>query len=1378
MLNFQRFLIAGFFTLTFIPLVFIEWSSRATIDNVIEENIRNRLAGLTNYKANSIEENLEEKMESLKSFSREGFVTKAMEEINSVYTKEGIDSDAYDIVYDKNYYIFYEYLKLEKHYDVFLMNLSGDIIFTVLKEPDFATSLVDGPYKNSGLAKTFKKVVDTHQTVLSGLDPYDVSGGLHSQFVAVPILNKREVVGVLAIQIDTHKIDEVSSKYTGLGRTGESVFIKPKGDELEIMNVMRGKNEPPFSFSLSKSDSGAELYHTALETSSGFIKAKDIDGDEVYAQWQHIDNTDWAIVVKIDVNEINDDYSDHSDNVIGAFVFVSLLVLVMGYIFSKLVSSPIEKIAKQARLIAGGDLSTNFSESRWYEINQLSNALSSLVNNQSEAIDKLNADVNLRAVVSNVSNTINNNLESQLKNPEVMQMIAKSTGAKVASLYLSTDDDFVFHSSYGLFEQKSLDNRLSKEEGVYAQVALSKEPVWLNHEDHPAYNIKSSLYEAAAVKTLIYPILNGADLVAILELGWDESCSGQTEEILSQISKTFSMAIIASQQKALVETMLEQSMQQSQELLLQKESLEEANNELMEKGVKINKTMKEVEKKSKEIERANRYKSEFLANMSHELRTPLNSMLILAHSLVENADGNLSSDDVEAAEVIHSSGKQLLALINDILDLSKVESGKMEISEIEVELDTMANSLKRRFDKLFAERGNSLNFTISPDIPKQVLLDDTKVNQMLTNLLSNANKFTDNGSIDVSFTAIDSKTLSIAVKDTGIGIPKAKHASIFDAFKQADGSTSRSYGGTGLGLSIVKNYAELLFGKVALDSEEGKGSTFTLFLPLKPVSSNNQTVIKHSKPEQPTVDAITKLDKSSNVVQGQSVSKDQQSDHEFTTPEIFQGHRLSDDRANLDKDKKTILIVEDDLVFAKILSDVVKAQGFNILIEHDGLSAVNTIENYDIDGIILDYMLPHLNGQEIIKRVKETLEQKDIPVHIISALNLTHDQAEGAVNSSVKPVSAHELSNIVNDLVSTNLDKDQILIVEDNQHAYDAICQGIGVKSEAILRAATGQEATDILQNHRPQCIILDLGLPDCYGVDLLKDLDRICDGDLPKVIIYSAGEISEQSIESIKFYTDTVITKSGIHFDELLNAVEEFVQKLPAEYRIENLPEDDTLISASPLVSEVPIEDDVEAPQPQHMYNRRSTDKGFQNPIEASSENTVIPSATDSDTERDCKALLENSTSLLESSALSADEQPTPTKVTSSSGRFNKGDLKLLLVDDQMINTFALAKVLRKHGVNVEIAPGGKEALHKLFEIRSFDIVLMDVMMPDMDGYQATQEIRKHDIFADLPVIAVTAKAMKGDKEKCLEAGMNDFVSKPVDIDELIDCVNKWVPA
>lgn len=1373
MLNFQRFLVAGFFILTFIPLVFIEWSSRNTIENVIEDNIQNRLDSLASYKAQIIEDGIKEKKERLKSFSREVFVSQALDELNESYKKDGIESDSYNAVYDKHYYIFYEYLNLDNHYDVFLVNTDGDIIFTVIKEPDFGTNLITGPYKNSGLAKTVVQTMETNQMTLSGLDPYDVAGGLHSQFLAMPVLDKRQVIGFLAIQIDTHNINKVASKYIGLGQTGESVFIKPNGDNVEIMNVMRGKSDPPFSISLGKTDLGANLYHSALTKASGFIVTKDIDGQEVYARWQNIRGTDWVIVVKMNVDEIQADFSSFRNHVIGTFILVSLFVFVMGYIFSRLVSSPIEKIAKRARLIADGDLSTRFERSRWYEINQLSNALSSLIAKQTQSIDRLNEDVRLRGIVSDVSNTINSNLESQLKAPEVMQKIAQSTGAKVAALYASVESEFVFHSGYGICDDEALDARISQSDGIYSQAVVTKEPIWLNHENQFALNIKSSLYAAKSAKTLIYPVLNGDELVAVLELGWDEIDTGSTEEILNQISKTFSMAIIASQQKELVESMLEQSIKQSQELLEQKESLEEANNELMEKGVKINKTLKEVEKKSKEVEKANRYKSEFLANMSHELRTPLNSMLILAHSLVENHEGNLSEDDVEAAEVIHSSGKQLLALINDILDLSKVESGKMEISEIEVDLSTMAKNFNRRFDKMFAERGNTLSFTVSPDLPSPVLLDDTKVNQMLTNLLSNANKFTKDGSIHVDFNRVDESMMAIAVSDTGIGIPEKKQDVIFDAFKQADGSTSRSYGGTGLGLSIVKKYAELMSGQLLLESKEGEGSTFTLILPLKAAlqtTESKEAQTSNSKLNRRPYSTSNTAD--SSAIQSAPESKDDSS-NQVNLSDTQYVHRLDDDRHQLDVEKKTVLIVEDDPVFAKILSDVVSAQGCNVLIEHDGFSAVRTIENFELDGIILDYMLPHLNGQEIINRVKSTLERTHTPVHIISALDLTDEQTQGAINSTVKPVSSQELSDIVNALVNTSLAEAQILIVEDNQHAFDAICRGIGVKPEAILQARSGQEATDILQSHKPQCIILDLGLPDCYGVDLLKDLDRICDGDLPQIMIYSAGEISEQNIESIKFYTDTIITKSGINFDELLTAVEGFVNKLPAEYMIDNLP-DDTLVpgalNALPDITSA-VESLAETKAPQ-KYSRRATDKKTPEPrldsvsLQADSEHSLG------------SASQLGSANLGHSAEVSAVEaNTTQDKVSSSAlSRFNKEDIKLLLVDDQMINTFALAKVLRKHGVNVEIAPGGKEALNKLFEIRSFDIVLMDVMMPDMDGYEATREIRKHEAFADLPVIAVTAKAMKGDREKCLEAGMNDFVSKPVDMDELIQCVNKWV--
>ncbi len=704
----------------------------------------------------------------------------------------------------------------------------------------------------------------------------------------------------------------------------------------------------------------------------------------------------------------------------------------------------------------------------------------------------------------------------------------------------------------------------------------------------------------------------------------------------------------------------------SEELQAQQEELRATNEELVMKSEVLEKTRLQTEKKSKELEEASRYKSEFLANMSHELRTPLNSLLILSNVLAENDEGHLSEDEVESATVIHESGKHLLGLINEILDLSKVEAGKMTVNNTLINLPILSTAIKSRFNHMAEAKQIGFSINIANDVPTEFISDETKLNQILTNLLSNAIKFTTYGEVSLNINYIESSdilngqepALTFAIVDSGVGIAKEQHAAVFEAFQQADGSTNRQYGGTGLGLSIAQKFSQLLGSKLELESELGKGSTFTLIVPEHPVK-----LVKAEASPMQTPHMIESFDAKNSAPP------------------------FEDDRDNLEADKSLFLIIEDDTNFARILYECCQQQHAQAIIAVDGETGIHLARTYKVTGIILDYMLPGLNGKKVISYLKADIATQNIPIHIISAMdNLPDMHSFGVIGQLIKPVTKAAISTVLQQLQSTHITTNmELLLIEDDEAHVFALRKLLQKNQVTLSCVHSGKEAISILKHQHFSAIIMDLGLPDMTGFELLEILAKDEQFKLPPVIVHTGKELSDIELEQLHQVTETIVIKSVASPERLQDEVHLFINSL------NNQKQGDSLESVD--INETKLNGKV-----------------------------------------------------------------------------------VLLVDDDMRNTFALAKVLRKKDLIVHIAPGGKEALSMLDQQHDIDIVLMDIMMPEMDGYEAMGRIRQQQRFKDLPIIALTAKAMTGDKEKCLEAGANDYLTKPVDLQKLLLMMQIWL--
>ncbi|MES2628440.1 MAG: response regulator, partial [Bacteroidota bacterium] len=715
-----------------------------------------------------------------------------------------------------------------------------------------------------------------------------------------------------------------------------------------------------------------------------------------------------------------------------------------------------------------------------------------------------------------------------------------------------------------------------------------------------------------------------------------------------------------------------------EELRVQQEELKQANVELEEKAglleeqnKAIDQAREAIELKAGELEMTSKYKSEFLANMSHELRTPLNSILILAKMLSENKHGRLSADEIKYSTVIHNAGNDLLTLINDILDLSKIEAGKIDLNIERFDIGLMENDLKLLFAEVARTKKIEYSITIGPNAPSHMVSDRMRVEQIVKNLLSNAFKFTsaagevsvfiDRASTDVSLNHEKLRAgvnIAISVKDSGIGISKEKQKLIFEAFQQEDGSTSRKYGGTGLGLSISRELASILGGEIQVQSTPGEGSTFTLYLPVELEAK------EEIDGDEPKTTAI---------------------------PARVERARPAPAPAPVKLSENTILIVEDDPTFSDIVKDYAEKSGFVALTAFDGETGLEMAEKHLPKAIILDIKLPGMDGWGVLKKLKSNPKTHHIPVHIMSAMDGMDGKAQklGAIDFLKKPIEASRLEEVFRELHGDDSKIRAVLIVEDQQLQSDNLKRMLETRKVEVKQAFTGAEAEQLLTTQHFDCIILDLKLPDVDGMDLLNTIKSQEKYQGIPVVINTAHDLSKEELAGIMKHSNAMIMKSGKSDERLLDEVNLFFNKIKSD-----------------------------SPKP------------------GTQKTEYVPVSQDN----------------------------------SLRGK------SILLVDDDMRNVFALSTALQSCDMEVIIAGNGIEAIEKLGENAKTDLVLMDIMMPEMDGYEAMREIRKNNKWSKLPIIALTAKAMKNDREKCIEAGASDYISKPVDIEKLLSLMRVWI--
>jgi len=1018
-------------------------------------------------------------------------------------------------------------------------------------------------------------------------------------------------------------------------------------------------------------------------------------------------------------------------------------------------TTQVRAIAEVSTAVAQGDLTRSIAVQAAGEVAALKDNINQMIRNLQETTRRNTDQDWLKTNLAKLTRLLQGQRDLMTVSKSILSEVALLVGAQHGAFYIAETDSageaaspgdgagFRLLSGYAYKERKGLANRFRVGEGLIGQCAIERERIFITGAPADYVQISSGLGEASPLNIVVQPVLFEGQVRAVVELASFSRFTDIQLAFLEQLSESIGIVLNTIGATMRTEELLKQSQALTQELQNQQQELQEtnkrlesqaktlkeseerlkeqqqelqtANEELQERAQLLTQQKVEVEKKNREVEEARRllqdkaeqlaltskYKSEFLANMSHELRTPLNSLLILSSMLTENAEQNLTPKQVEYAQTIHTSGSDLLALINDILDLSKIEAGAVMLEIGVVAFAEIKDFAERSFRPIAEAKGLQFNIELDPDeLPPTLRTDGRRLQQILKNLLSNAFKFTEKGAVllrigrategwsaDHDILTGAETVVEFVVKDTGIGIPREKQQIVFEAFQQADSGTSRKYGGTGLGLSISRELARLLGGEMRLESEEGVGSAFTLYLPLhyepprreKAGGSFSSGALAAEGPSSsPAPEG--RMTQAWEPGAAETLAK-------IPGPEEFE---IEDDRGSVQAGDRVLLIVEDDAPFAQILLDMARQRGFKGLVTGRAERALALARQYPITAVTLDLRLPDRDGWMVLDQLKHDSKTRHIPVHVISVEDWQARSLRlGALAHLRKPTSKEALEEAfgrIQAFIEHPIRK--LLVVEDDETQRKSIVELIGNHDVETVAVGTAKAALAALKEQKFDCMVLDLRLPDMDGFELMSRIkDKMGLTDLP-IVVYTGKELSRKEEAGLKRFAEAIVVKGARSPERLLDETALFLHRVEA-----NLPE-----PKRRLLSEL----------------RRSE------PLLA--------------------------------------------------GR------KALIVDDDVRNIFALTSVLERHGMQVLYAENGKDGIALLKKTPDVDIVLMDVMMPEMDGYETTRQIRALGRFRKLPIVALTAKAMKGDREKCLEAGASDYIAKPVDVDQLLSLLRVWL--
>jgi len=964
----------------------------------------------------------------------------------------------------------------------------------------------------------------------------------------------------------------------------------------------------------------------------------------------------------------------------------------------------IDTIKSIAHQISTGNYKVRLHETSKDGLGSLSGSLNNMAEALQTAFSLLEDKDWMQTGIATLNDKMVGDKDEKTLANDILIAVVEHTKSMVGAFYIVEEDRSLSLASGYALDFNAAKMKIAPGEGLVGQAFQSEKLILLEKVPHNEATISYATGQTKPRHVVAFPIVRNGLVLGVIELATVNDYPQRKIDFMENISTNIAIAVYSAQSRKKLQDFLEETQSQAEELQSQHSELEALNAELEAQTQKIQASEEElrvqqeellqsnqeleersslleernqlilernleIKQKAEQLEQSTRYKSEFLANMSHELRTPLNSILLLSKLMSESEE--LQKEYTEYASVIQSSGQGLLSLIDEILDLSKIEAGKMELEISEVRIDEVTADIRSLFMPIAKDKHLDLVIGVSGDAPHAFVTDKMRLSQILKNLLSNAFKFTAQGkvSLTIGYNEKDG-VLSFAVGDTGIGIPKNKQGLVFEAFQQADGSTRRKFGGTGLGLSISKQLAKLLGGNIKLESTEGEGSTFTLTIPAD-FNEKNELA-------------------SAEVVESPQVGKKVEiaEEERFVVTKIPAD--VEDDRDHITAEDKCILIIEDDTFFAKTLLDFTRKRAYKGLVAVRGDVGIEMAQKYNPLAILLDIQLPVKDGWQVMDELKSNPLTRHIPVHIMSSLSAKRESLQkGAVDFINKPFALEHMKVIFEKLeYALSKSPKKVLIVEENKQHAEALSHYLSSANLQTTVASNIAESVDALQRKEVDCVILDMGIPDKNAYETLETIKKSNGLENLPIIIFTGKNLSKGEESRIKQYADSIVVKTAHSYQRILDEAAVFL----------------------------------------HLVEEK--DKGKQpNKLET----------------------LQNVTDVLK-------------------------DKIVLIADDDVRNIFSLTKALEPHKMKVLPAIDGKEALEAIKANPKIDVVLMDMMMPELDGYETTKQIRAMPEYRNLPILAVTAKAMMGDREKCIAAGASDYISKPVDVDQLISLLRVWL--
>ena len=1124
--------------------------------------------------------------------------------------------------------------------------------------------------------------------------------------IAKPLYDGNKFIGVVGIDISMEYFEELISEFIN---TNEKMALVDDKGKIISNNFNSNLN-------------GNNIYKIGLEITSivDELKIKKIISRENKDRYEVISkieipqvSTNWYIYFFTDLKVLTNKTIKTTYKNIAVGIIILIVTLGLLWIAINKVTSPIIDFVKKMKNFDFNklDVKLDIEDNSSTEFIELSNGYASLINKLKENLDERKRRDWVQKGQMDINHISQTNTDLQNLLSQLISFVTKKIDGQVGVIYLLNEQleekEYKLAASYAFKRRKGLLNGFKLGEGLVGQAALEKDIIVVSDIPKDYISINSGVGSSSPTNIVVIPCNYQNKVVAVLEIASTSEFSDLVIEFLELAKISIGIAINNILNFETVEKLLIAANEYTEKLQVQQEELRVTNEELETQSVvlkdsqaelesqqeelrvineeleentdmlevqkkdlenknnELNTSQKELEKKAKDLVLSNKYKSEFLANMSHELRTPLNSILILSELLGEK-NSSLTEKQREFAKIINTSGSDLLKLINDILDLSKVEAGKMEVNISKMNIEDFKSEMFGMFEQISIKKNLEFSIDISEKFPKDVMTDEVKVKQIVKNLISNAFKFTKYGSINLNIKEYDNK-IKFEINDTGVGISDDNIKSIFDAFQQEDGTISREFGGTGLGLSISMEYAKLLGGILEVESVKETGSKFILTLPVTYDTS-------HLKKEK------TNLVKTVSLELIEKISKEN-GEKKLKTP--IEVPYVLDDRNDINCGDKVLLIIDDDPNFAKIIMNISRGKNFKVIVAETGEVGLYLADYYMPTGIILDIGLPKIDGLEVLERLKNNKRTKDIPVNIISGGDYEKSMFEKDVEFLKKPVSKAQIENVLEGAELGGNKIHKILVVEDNRIQNDALTELIkhDYKEIEILSSTSGENALEIMSENNIDLLILDLGLLDYNDFEFIERLKEDSNFSSIPIIVYTGKEICMDEEKKLRKKVENIIIKGDKSSQRLLDEIKLFVHNVKTH------------------------------------------------------KNIVI----------------------------SNDDEIFKDKT-------------ILVVDDDMRNVFALSSILEMNGIDVEIANDGMESLKKLKEMKKIDLVLMDIMMPVMDGYEAIREIRKMNEFKDLSIIALTAKAMKGDRNSCLEAGANEYLSKPIDKNKLLSLLRVWL--